>query len=110
MIDIANVKFHLRTRRGNVNSLVINYLNVSISGFLTSDGEERELIVLLSISRNFVVYVRKVFLFLMVFRIYFIISSPEPSGSKAELKVYQCAAVRPSFVVVCQPIFIDLLL
>ena len=44
----------------------VSYLYVSFSGLITSVGE---LIVLLSITRNYVVSVRRCFLFLLVLRI-----------------------------------------
>ena len=60
---------------------IVSYLYVSCSGSITSVGEERELICLLSFTCNYVASVRRGFLFIWVLGMdcIFIVALPEPS-------------------------------
>ena len=76
---------------------IVSYLYVNCSGSITSDGEERANLSTIT-TCNYVVSVRRGFLFLWVLGMGYVISSPEP---KAHLKVYPSSrrpCVRPCVI------------
>ena len=74
---------------------IVSYLNVSCGGSITSVGEERAYFSAI-VYCNYVVSVRKGFLFLFVLGMGCVLNSPEPLGSQGEL-IFTHA---PAFVVV----------
>ena len=66
---------------------------MSCGGSITSFGEERAYFPAI-VYCNYVVSVRKGFLFVFVLGMGCVINSPEPSGSQRELINYPCSGVR----------------